>query len=140
MSRQPRVLMVEDDREIAELYQLKLQLDGYRVAVADTGLSGLRLAKSLLPDVILLDVHLPELDGIQLLGALRDDQQTREVPVVIFSDDDNPALIRRARELNVVHYLLKAQLLPSRLSRTISDVLSSESRSLDRGSAQQAAS
>jgi len=101
MAAQPRVLMVEDHPEIAELYQLKLQLDGYRVAVASNGVAGLEMAKTLLPDLILLDVHLPKLDGLQLLSALREDDATRELLVVIFSDDDSPSLIREAERLNV---------------------------------------
>jgi CheY-like chemotaxis protein len=123
MASQPRVLMVEDHPEIAELYQLKLQLDGYRVAVASNGVSGLQMARSLMPDVILLDVHLPQLDGLQLLSALREDEGTRDLSVVVFSDDDSPNLIQEAERLNVAAYLLKAQLLPSRLSRTIGEVL-----------------
>jgi two-component system response regulator AdeR len=123
MSRQPRVLMVEDHPEIAELYQLKLQLDGYRVAVASNGISGLQMARSLLPDVILLDVHLPRLDGLQMLTALREDAGTRDLTVIVFSEDDSPDLIQEAERLDVAAYLLKAHLLPSRLSRTIGEVL-----------------
>src|SRR5712691_6954648 len=70
MPRQPRVLMGEDHPVIADLYQLKLQLDGYRVAVASDGVAGLRLARSLTPDLILLDIHVPQLDGLQVLAAL----------------------------------------------------------------------
>ena len=123
MAPQARVLMVEDHAEIAELYQLKLQLDGYRVALAANGLVGLELARSLMPDLILLDVHLPELDGLQMLSALREDKSTRELPVVVFSDDDTPSLIQEARRLNVAGYLLKAHLVPSRLSRAVAEVL-----------------
>ena len=124
--------MVEDHAEIAELFQLKLQLDGYRVAVASNGLSGLEMARALLPDIVLLDVHLPRLDGLQLLGALREDATTRELLVVVFSDDDDPALIRQAERLNAASYLVKAQLLPSRLSRTIADLLSQQRTSAGR--------
>jgi two-component system response regulator AdeR len=120
--------MVEDHTEIAELYQLKLQLDGYRVAVASNGFTGLELARSLMPDLILLDVHLPRLDGLQMLSALREDQTTRELPVVVFSDDDTPALIQEAERLNVAGYLLKAQLLPSRLSLMVAEVLRNRDR------------
>jgi CheY-like chemotaxis protein len=128
--------MVEDHVEIAELYQLKLQLDGYRVAVASNGVSGLEMARTLMPDVILLDIHLPQLDGLQLLSALREDEVTRELPVVVFSDDDSPTVIREAEGLNIAAYLLKAQLLPSRLSRTISEVLRGTLRKVPPASAQ----
>lgn len=123
MAVQPRILMIEDHAEIAELFQLKLQLDGYRVAVADNGLSGLEMARTLMPDMVLLDVHLPRLDGLQLLSALREDARTRELLVVVFSDDDDPALIREAERLNAASYLVKAHLLPSGLSRTVSEAL-----------------
>ena len=123
MPSQPRILMVEDNPDIADLYQLKLQLDGYRVAVAVDGLSGLEVARSLVPDLVLVDVHLPHLDGMQLLAALRDDEATRDLPVVVFSEDDNPKLIKEAQRLGAAAYLTKAHLLPSGLSKAVGDVL-----------------
>jgi DNA-binding NarL/FixJ family response regulator len=106
---------------------LKLQLDGYRVAVAADGVLGLKMARSLMPDMILLDVHLPHLDGLQMLSALREDGATSHLPVVVFSDDDSPSVVREAQRLNAAGYLVKAQLLPSRLSRTISELLQQHS-------------
>ena len=123
MSSHPRVLMVEDHPDIADLYQLKLQLDGYRVAVASDGAAGLRLARSLVPDLILLDIHVPQLDGLQILAALREDAATDSMPVVVCSEDDSPQLIKEAQRLGAAAYLVKANLLPSRLSQTVSDVL-----------------
>jgi CheY-like chemotaxis protein len=123
MPPQPRVLMVEDHPDIADLYQLKLQLEGYRVAVASDGVAGLGLARSLLPDLILLDIHVPYLDGLQVLAALREDEATDEVPVIVCSEDDNPQLIKEAHRLGAVAYLVKANLLPSGLSKTVGDVL-----------------
>jgi CheY-like chemotaxis protein len=123
MSPQPRVLMVEDHPDIAELYQLKLQLEGYRVAVASNGIAGLELARTLKPDVLLLDIHVPQLDGLQLLAALRDDERTRDQLVVVFTEDDNPTLVREAERLQAAAYLLKARLLPRLLSEAINEVL-----------------
>jgi CheY-like chemotaxis protein len=123
MPPQPRVLMVEDHPDLADLYQLKLQLDGYRVAVASDGVAGLRMARSLLPDVTLLDIHVPQLDGMQVLAALRQDKATQDLLVVVCSEDDNPQLVKEAQRLGAVAYLIKANLLPSRLSRTVGDVL-----------------
>ena len=123
MPPQPRVLMVEDHPDIADLYQLKLQLEGYRVAVASDGVAGLSLARSLVPDLILLDIHVPHLDGLQVLAALREDKTTGEVPVVVCSEDDSPQLIKEAHRLGAAAYLVKANLLPSRLSQTVADVL-----------------
>ena len=123
MPLQPRVLMVEDHPDIADLYQLKLQLEGYRVAVASDGEAALSMARSLMPDLILLDMHMPLLDGLQVLAALREDGTTDGVPVVVCSEDDSPQLMKEARRLGAVAYLVKANLLPSRLSQTVGDVL-----------------
>jgi CheY-like chemotaxis protein len=140
MPTQPRVLMIEDHPDIADLYQLKLQLEGYRVAVASDGVSGLELARSLQPDVTLLDVHLPQLDGLKLLSELRDDEKTRDLLVVVFSEDDSPQLVEEAKRLSAAAYLVKAHLLPSRLSQTVGDVLRNRGRDdlPDARSAQQA--
>jgi len=123
MSPQPRVLMVEDHPDVADLYQLKLQLEGYRVAVASDGAAGLQLARSLKPDLIVLDIHVPHLDGLQLLAALREDETTRDQLVVVCSEDDNPELVRQAKRLGASAYLVKAHLLPSRLSWMVAEVL-----------------
>ena len=128
MSPQPRVLMVEDHPDIADLYELKLQLEGYRVAVAADGVSGLQMARTLKPDVTLLDVHLPYLDGLQVLATLREDEATRDLLVVMFSEDDSPKLIQEAKRLSAAAYLVKAHLLPSRLSDTVGDVLRNRGR------------
>jgi CheY-like chemotaxis protein len=115
--------MVEDHPDIADLYQLKLQLEGYRVAVASDGVAGLSMARSLMPDLILLDIHMPQLDGLQVLAALREDATTDDLLVVVCSEDDNPQLIKEAQRLGAVAYLVKANLLPSRLSKTVGEVL-----------------
>lgn len=123
MPPQPRVLMVEDHPDIADLYQLKLQLEGYSVAVASDGVAGLQMARSMLPDVTLLDIHVPQLDGLQVLAALRQDSATQDLPVIVCSEDDNPQLIKEAQRLGAAAYLVKANLLPAHLSQTVADVL-----------------
>ena len=135
MAGSPRVLMLEDHRDVAELYQLKLQLEGYRVAVAADGPSGLDLARRLRPDVILLDVHLPILDGLQVLATLRESEDMRQVPVVVFSDDDSYETMQRARRLNVAAYLVKANLLPSTLASVVGDALRDRPALTDRAQA-----
>lgn len=115
--------MVEDHPDIADLYQLKLQLEGYSVAVATDGVAGLQMARSMLPDVTLLDIHVPQLDGLQVLAALRQDSATQDLPVIVCSEDDNPQLIKEAQRLGAAAYLVKANLLPAHLSQTVADVL-----------------
>jgi len=89
------VLFVEDDRSVAQMYKLKLELDGYRVDVASDGEMAVEMARRDLPDIIFLDIRLPKLDGIGVLQALRSNPKTKEVRVVILSNY-NPREARRA--------------------------------------------
>jgi DNA-binding response OmpR family regulator len=116
--------MVEDHADIADLYQLKLQLSGYRAALATDGSRGLEMARTLQPDLVLLDIHLPGMDGLELLAALRAEETTRDVPVIVFSDDDSTELMEEAERLGAAAYLVKARVLPSRLEQIIRSVLS----------------
>ena len=73
-----RVLFVEDDGAVAQMYRLKLELDGYQVEVAPDGEVALEMVRSSPPDLIFLDIRLPKLDGLDVLEALRADPATRE--------------------------------------------------------------
>src|SRR5258706_8630777 len=81
-----RVLFVEDDPSVAQMYKLKLELDGYDVEVASDGEQALEVARRQAPDIIFLDIRLPKLDGFGVLEALREDPKTANVPVVILSN------------------------------------------------------
>ena len=129
MANEPLVLLVEDQAEVAEMYRLKLQFDGYRVAIASDGLVGLQMVGSLLPDVVLLDMHLPGVSGLKVLAALRAQEATQKLPVLMLSADDSPSMVREAQRLQVSEYLIKGDVLPSRLSRAVADVLATMSAS-----------
>jgi DNA-binding response OmpR family regulator len=84
--RQARVLVVEDDDAIAQVLQRSLRMEGYEVRVAGDGITALDLAHGFLPDLVILDLGLPKLDGIEVAKALRS------------SDDDVPILVLTARD------------------------------------------
>ena len=81
-----RVLLVEDDAEFAEMYRMRLEADGYSVNWASNGCEGLRLTHAWEPDLIFLDVRMPEMDGLDVLRAMRGDPDTADVPVVMFTN------------------------------------------------------
>src|SRR2546429_8344464 len=80
-----RVLFVEDDPTVAQIYRLKLELDGYQVIMAKDGEAGLRLANEMDPDIVCLDIRLPKGVGFSVLEGLRACERTRDVPVVVLS-------------------------------------------------------
>lgn len=119
----PRVLLVEDDPSVAQMYRLKLELDCYEVAVAPDGIVALEMASTMRPDVILLDIRLPRLDGLGVLEALRANAQTRDVPVVILSNWNEQDLVDRGASLGALDHLVKSQTTPARLAKRLEEIL-----------------
>ena len=111
-----RVLFVEDDPEVAQMYRLKLELDGYAVEVAIDGLQAVQMATGNPPDIIFLDIRLPKLDGLAVLEALRADERTKQVPVVILSNYSERELVERGLRLGALEYLIKSQTTPAKLA------------------------
>ena len=117
------VLFVEDDASVAQMYRLKLELDGYVVEVAGDGLSALEKARSWRPDIIFRDLRLPKLDGLGVLEALRADASTRGIPVVIRSNWNEKELVERGVRLGALDHMIKSQTTPARLSERLRDWL-----------------
>ena len=110
------VLFVEDDEAVADMYKLKLELDGYSVTVVADGETAIEVALQDPPDLVFLDIRLPTMDGFQVLELLRSDDRTRYVPVVILSNYGEEELVERGFKLGALEYLIKSQTTPSRVS------------------------
>jgi DNA-binding response OmpR family regulator len=119
VSEEIHVLFIEDDPTVAQMYRLKLELDGYRVVMAKDGDEGLRMASELRPDIIFLDIRLPKKDGFAVLEAIRSDAETQDIPVVILSNYGERDLVERGLRLGAQEYLIKSQTTPADLSRGV---------------------
>jgi DNA-binding response OmpR family regulator len=119
-----RILFIEDDRLIADMYRMKLESDGWSVEVAFDGEAGVRRALEDPPDLVLLDVLLPRLDGIEILRMLRGDRATRAVPVLILSNAVGlGGREEEARALGIVDWVIKANVTPSGLATRVARIL-----------------
>jgi CheY-like chemotaxis protein len=118
--------LVEDNPEIARMYRFKLEHDGYLVNLAMTGETALTLAFQSRADLVLLDVGLPAMDGLQVLAALRADHRTSSLPVVILSNYDDPDLIQRGLRLGAIAYLIKSQITPAGVSDGIAQWMAAQ--------------
>lgn len=111
-----RVLFVEDDRSVAQMYRLKLELDGYLVDVATDGDMAVEMAVRDLPDIIFLDIRLPKLDGFGVLEALRAKPETKKTRVVILSNYSRREMAERVAKLGVLDHLVKTDTTPAKLT------------------------
>ena len=105
MSR--KILMVEDEPDIREAVQASLRSRGYVVIVAADGEEGLRKVKSEKPDLVLLDIVMPKVDGWQLLKAIRSDEATRELPVVMLTANRETSSLIESQSQKATDYLMK---------------------------------
>jgi CheY-like chemotaxis protein len=116
-ARRSHLLLVEDDEAVAQMYAMQLEAAGYLVTVALTGEQALHLAQADAPDLIYLDIGLPEMSGLDVLERLRSVPDTAAIPVVVLTNFSEPELIERSRSLGVKDYLIKAHTTPARLSK-----------------------
>src|SRR3989338_2368413 len=103
-----KVLVVEDEEILLTALREELTTGGYEVEGAGDGVEGLEKTKSFKPDLILLDLLMPKMDGIEMLQKLKADSSTRDVPVVILTNLSDYEKISEALSLGAMDYLVKA--------------------------------
>lgn len=118
-----KILIVEDDRYISKMYQLKLSLEGYDVQVAENGKQGVDKVKEFMPDIMLLDILMPELDGFEVLNIVKADEATKNIPVLIMSNLGQEDHVEKGMKLGAVGYVVKSQYTPSKVVEKIKSVL-----------------
>jgi len=104
----PHILVAEDDKMYAKVYQNKLTKEGYTVTVVSNGTEAIKMAKEIHPDLILLDLIMPEMDGFEVLKKIKEDPVTKDVKVVVMSNLGQDSDIIRAKALGSVDYFVKA--------------------------------
>ncbi len=106
------VLIIEDDHLVANIYRNKLTVEGFRVDVAHDGEAGLEAIKSLRPDVVLLDLMLPKLTGVEILRAMRATPEIKDTPAIVFSSTYLTAMVQEAWKAGATKCLSKANCSP----------------------------
>jgi CheY-like chemotaxis protein len=114
-----KVLVVDDDRIVADMYRLALSRAGHQVEVANDGVAGLKAALASPPDIVFLDIRMPNMDGIEVLRNLASIKGARSIPVVMLSNYDEPGLVGQSLSLGAKQYLVKAGTNPADLHRIV---------------------
>ncbi|MDP2709277.1 MAG: response regulator [bacterium] len=117
------ILVVEDDSMISSMYKTKFEADGFSVLIADNGAVGLESAKKAKPDIIMLDVILPQLDGFSVLEAIKKDAAMKKIPVIMLTNLGTDEDKKKGEKLGALDYLVKASLTPAQVSAKIKQAL-----------------
>ncbi|MBP9802077.1 response regulator [Patescibacteria group bacterium] len=118
-----RVLIVEDDDFLSQMYAAKFELEDFDVLTAMTGTAGLKAAQKELPDFILLDLNLPEMDGFEVLQHLKEDESTKKIPVLVLTNFSQKEHIDKCLALGAKDYLIKAHFVPSEVIAKVKTIL-----------------
>jgi DNA-binding response OmpR family regulator len=106
-----KILLVEDDETLAAVYKQRLELEGFEVQQASNGEEALDAAVKFAPDLILLDVMMPKLNGFDVLDILRNTPATRNVHIIMLTALSQPKDAERAKELGADDFLVKSQVV-----------------------------
>jgi DNA-binding response OmpR family regulator len=117
------VLLVEDQDGFRRIYQDVLNADGYFVLTATDGEEGLAMVKEKKPDLVLLDLGLPKIDGFEVLRRIREDPETKKIPVIIFSVMGEQKDIQKALEMGANDYTVKGFYTPRQILSKIKSVM-----------------
>ena len=104
-----KILFIEDESALQKTFGENLKQEGYEMISALDGETGLRLAKSEKPDLILLDLILPKIHGFDVLKKLKGDKETKDIPVIVLTNLEKIEDVDKALELGATTYLIKAQ-------------------------------
>jgi two-component system, OmpR family, response regulator VicR len=110
----PKILLIEDEKEISELYKLKFSLSGYAVATVEDGARAMSEIEKELPDLILLDILIPNKDGFEILKEIKKnkDPKIKSIPVIMLSNLSNKQDIEEAKKMGAEDYIIKAKIDP----------------------------
>lgn len=118
------ILIVEDEELLSEMYEEVFEREGYYVRVARSGDEALQMAKKSKPDFVLLDILLPEENGIYFLEQRKKDPELAHIPVMAFSNFDDPHIKKDALALGVADYLIKTNYTPQEVVKKVKKLLS----------------
>jgi CheY-like chemotaxis protein len=112
-----KILIIDDERSIVKLLRHVLDGSDYKTEAAYTGADGLKKVGSLQPNLIILDVHMPEMDGWQVLEGVRSSEKTKDIPVIMLTEKNMMSDIEKADKLGVQGYVTKPFTVERVLSR-----------------------
>lgn len=118
-----KIAIIEDDAVISQMYRMKFEAEGYEVQMASNGRLGVELVEKMRPDIILLDLRMPEMDGTEALTQIRKHNWGKNIPVMILTNVGEEEAPAELKDLNVLDYIVKADLTPRQVTEKVKEAL-----------------
>ena len=118
-----KILIVEDDPFVQRFYKRLFEVSKFQVDMASDGQEGLRKAREMLPDLILLDIVMPKLGGMDVLALLKAGEATKDIPVVMLTVLNDQDTVRKATRLGASGFIIKSEIEPEKLLEKVSEYI-----------------
>lgn len=118
-----KIAIIEDDQVINQMYRMKFEAAGFSVATASDGESGVKMAEKFKPNIILLDLQMPHMNGAEALEIIRKSSWGSKTPVIILTNLGEEEAPKTLRALGIHSYIVKAELTPSQVVARVQEAL-----------------
>ena len=118
-----KIAIIEDDAVISQMYRMKFEADGFEVELANNGKRGVAMVESFSPDLILMDLQMPEMNGAEALAVIRKHEWGKEIPVIILTNLGQEESPKEIHDLGIHSYIVKAELTPRQVVQHVKEAL-----------------
>lgn len=120
------IMIVEDDSFVMDIYKTKLSQEGFSVVEAINGIEALKKLKDMKPDLMLLDIIMPYMDGLEVLKKIKENEDTKNIPVILLTNLSQKEEVDKGMELGARDYLIKSHFTPSEVLEKIKSCLATD--------------
>jgi len=118
-----KIAIIEDDAVISQMYRMKFETDGFDVQLANNGKRGVAMVEQFTPDIILMDLQMPEMGGAEALALIRKAEWGKNIPVIILTNLGQEESPKEIKDLSIHSYIVKAELTPRQVVQRVKEAL-----------------
>ncbi len=118
-----KIAIIEDNAVINQMYRMKFEVEGFDVQVASNGQDGVNLVKKFRPDIVLLDLQMPGMNGDEVLAQIRGEDWGKKIPVIILTNTGKEEAPRELDKLGIEGYIVKAEMTPKQVVERVKESL-----------------
>jgi len=114
-----KLAIIEDDPAISQMYRMKFESEGYKVETAENGKIGLDMIEKMKPDMVLLDLMMPEMNGDEMLEIMRATEWGKDIPVIVLTNMGEQEIPQKIEKLGINAFVLKAEMTPKQVEELV---------------------